>query len=77
MASEIMLIEPEIIPAVNFKTIIKALELIESPAANFFSVIIFILEILPHQTPTNQHEKINNKIYKLYFYLNYNINYNI
>ena len=42
MASEMILIEPEITPATNFKMIITALEVIERPAANFFSVIIFI-----------------------------------
>lgn len=41
-----ILILPEIWPAINFKIIITELENIDNPAANFFSVSILIPAII-------------------------------
>ena len=38
---------PEIVPAISFKMIIIELDVIESPAANFFSVTACIIRIMP------------------------------
>ena len=47
IASEIILILPETIPATIFVAIISAFEVIESPAANFFSAFISIIYATP------------------------------
>lgn len=42
IASDIILILPDITPAISFVNIITAFDVIEIPAANFFSTSIFI-----------------------------------
>ena len=46
IASDIILILPDKVPAINLRTIITAFEVIESPAANFFSSIFCIPDII-------------------------------
>ena len=42
IASDIILILPDKVPAINLRTIITAFEVIESPAANFFCLFMSI-----------------------------------